>query len=118
MRYRILTDSTGDLTPELVQELDLTVIPMEFTVDGKSYRNYPDGHEMSAKDFYDLLRAAKTSTTAQINSHEFTEWADPILQAGEDLLYIAFSPDSAVLAKAPYWPSRSFRKNIPTVSFW
>lgn len=105
MRYRILTDSTGDLTPELVQELDLTVIPMEFTVDGKSYRNYPDGHEMSAKDFYDLLRAGKTSTTAQINSHEFTEWADPILQAGEDLLYIAFSSglsgtcQSALLAK-------------------
>lgn len=105
MRYRILTDSTGDLTPELVRELDLTVIPMEFTVDGKSYRNYPDGHEMSAKAFYDLLRSGKTSTTAQINSHEFTEWADPILQAGEDLLYIAFSSglsgtcQSALLAK-------------------
>lgn len=117
MRYRILTDSTGDLTPELVQELDLTVIPMEFTVDGKSYRNYPDGHEMSAKDFYDLLRAGKTSTTAQINSHEFTEWADPILQAGEDLLYIAFSSglsgtcQSALLAKqelSEKYPDRKF----------
>ena len=117
MRYRILTDSTGDLTPELVQELDLTVIPMEFTVDGKSYRNYPDGHEMSAKDFYDLLRAVKTSTTAQINSHEFTEWADPILQAGEDLLYIAFSSglsgtcQSALLAKqelSEKYPDRKF----------
>lgn len=91
MRYRIITDSTGDLTPELVRELDLTVIPMEFTVDGKSYHNYPDGHEMSAKAFYDLLRSGKTSTTAQINSQEFVEWADPMLQAGEDLLYIAFS---------------------------
>lgn len=105
MRYRIITDSTGDLTPELVRELDLTVIPMEFTVDGKSYHNYPDGHEMSAKAFYDLLRSGKTSTTAQINSQEFVEWADPMLQAGEDLLYIAFSSglsgtcQSALLAK-------------------
>lgn len=105
MRYRIITDSTGDLTPELVRELDLTVIPMEFTVDGKSYHNYPDGHEMSAKAFYDLLRSGKTSTTAQINSQEFVEWAAPMLQAGEDLLYIAFSSglsgtcQSALLAK-------------------
>ena len=105
MRYRIITDSTGDLTPELVRELDLTVIHMEFTVDGKSYHNYPDGHEMSAKAFYDLLRSGKTSTTAQINSQEFVEWADPMLQAGEDLLYIAFSSglsgtcQSALLAK-------------------
>lgn len=105
MHYRIITDSTGDLTPELVRELDLTVIPMEFTVDGKSYHNYPDGHEMSAKAFYDLLRSGKTSTTAQINSQEFVEWAVPMLQAGEDLLYIAFSSglsgtcQSALLAK-------------------
>ena len=28
---------------------------MEFTIDGKSYRNYPDGHEMSAKAFYHLF---------------------------------------------------------------
>ena len=73
MRYQIITDSTGDLTPELIQSLGVTVIPMEFTVDGKSYRNYPDGHEMSAKSFYDLLRAGKTSTTAQINANEFTQ---------------------------------------------
>ncbi len=105
MRYQIITDSTGDLTPELIQSLGVTVIPMEFTVDGKSYRNYPDGHEMSAKSFYDLLRAGKTSTTAQINANEFTQWAEPILQAGEDILYIAFSSglsgtcQSAFLAK-------------------
>ena len=91
MRYRIITDSTGDLPAELVRNLQLTVIPMEFTIDGKSYRNYPDGHEMNAGAFYRLLRAGKTSTTAQINSLELVEWMEPILQAGEDLLYLAFS---------------------------
>ena len=92
MRYRIITDSTGDLTPELIRDLQLMVIPMEFTIDGKSYRNYPDGHEMSAKAFYHLLRAGKTSTTAQINAHEFMDWADPILQAGEDFCIWPFPP--------------------------
>ena len=79
MRYRIITDSTGDLPAELVRNLQLTVIPMEFTIDGKSYRNYPDGHEMNAGAFYRLLRAGKTSTTAQINSHEFMEWISRIV---------------------------------------
>lgn len=113
MRYRIITDSTGDLTPELVRSLDVTVIPMEFTVDGKSYRNYPDGHEMSAKDFYDLLRAGKTSTTAQINSHEFAQWAEPILQAGEDLLYIAFSSGLSGTFQSAYLAKQELAEKYP-----
>lgn len=44
--YLIVTDSTSDLTPELVETLDITLIPMEFQVDEKSYYNYPDGREI------------------------------------------------------------------------
>lgn len=113
MRYRIITDSTGDLTPELIRDLQLTVIPMEFTIDGKSYRNYPDGHEMSAKAFYHLLRAGKTSTTAQINAHEFMEWADPILQAGEDILYLAFSSGLSGTCQSAYMAKEELSARYP-----
>lgn len=113
MRYRIITDSTGDLTPELIRDLQLTVIPMEFTIDGKSYRNYPDGHEMSAKAFYHLLRAGKTSTTAQINAHEFMDWADPILQAGEDILYLAFSSGLSGTCQSAYMAKEELSARYP-----
>ena len=113
MRYRIITDSTGDLTPELIRDLQLTVIPMEFTIDGKSYRNYPDGHEMSAKAFYHLLRAGKTSTTAQINAHEFMDWADPILQAGEDILYLAFSSGLSGTCQSAYLAKEELSARYP-----
>ena len=113
MRYRIITDSTGDLTPELIRDLQLTVIPMEFTIDGKSYRNYPDGHEMSAKAFYHLLRAGKTSTTAQINAHEFMDWADPILQAGEDILYPAFSSGLSGTCQSAYMAKEELSARYP-----
>ena len=113
MRYRIITDSTGDLTPELIRDLQLTVIPMEFTIDGKSYRNDPDGHEMSAKAFYHLLRAGKTSTTAQINAHEFMEWADPILQAGEDILYLAFSSGLSGTCQSAYMAKEELSARYP-----
>ena len=113
MRYRIITDSTGDLPAELVRNLQLTVIPMEFTIDGKSYRNYPDGHEMSAKAFYHLLRAGKTSTTAQINAHEFMDWADPILQAGEDILYLAFSSGLSGTCQSAYMAKEELSARYP-----
>ena len=40
--FKIITDSTSDLPSGLVEELELHVIPMLFTVDGKDYLNTPD----------------------------------------------------------------------------
>ena len=55
--YKIVTDSTSDLTPKLVEELDVEVIPMEFIFGDEVYHNYPDAREMSSKEFYGRLRA-------------------------------------------------------------
>lgn len=89
--YVIITDSTTDLTTEIIKELDITVIPMEFNIDGKSYLNYSDERDISYKDFYKDLRNGKSSTTSLINSATFTELFEPILRNGKDILYIAFS---------------------------
>lgn len=89
--YVIITDSTTDLTSELISELNLTVIPMEFTIDDKSYLNYSDERDISYKDFYDILRSGKNSTTSLINTARFMEVFEPILKEGKDILYIAFS---------------------------
>ncbi len=89
--YVIITDSTTDLTQELINELDITVIPMEFNIDGKGYLNYSDERDISYKEFYDFLRNGKNSTTSLINTATFTELFEPILEDGKDILYIAFS---------------------------
>ena len=89
--YKIITDSTSDLPVSLVEELELHVIPMLYTVDGKDYLNTPDERELSSHDFYDLLRAGKTSTTTQINSEVFKDEVRPYLTQGLDVLYLGFS---------------------------
>ena len=89
--YKIVTDSTSDLPAFLVEELDLHVIPMLFTVDGKDYQNTPDERYLSAHDFYELLRAGKTSTTTQINGEVFKDELRPYLSQGLDVLYLGFS---------------------------
>lgn len=103
--YRIVTDSTTDLTPELIQELDVQVIPLCYMMGGKTYHNIPGGGEMTDKEFYAKLRAGSMSTTTQVNSEEFLHVFTPLLEAGQDVLYIAFSSGlsgtyhSAVLAR-------------------
>lgn len=89
--YLIFTDSTGDLTPALVEQTGLNVLPMTFTLDGANYRNYPDGREMSPKVFYDKLRNGSMSTTSQVTLADFEDAFTPVLEQGKDILYLAFS---------------------------
>ena len=89
--YVIFTESTGDLTPALIEAADLRVLPMAFTLDGKEYRNYPDGREMPSHDYYEKLRAGSLCTTSQVTMLEFQQAFTPVLEAGQDILYLAFS---------------------------
>lgn len=89
--YCIVTDSTADLTPELENRFGVTVIPMVFNIDDKSYLNFPDNRELSPTGFYDLLRAGKMATTSAINVTQFEECFVPILESSKDVLYIGFS---------------------------
>jgi hypothetical protein len=45
-RFRIVTDSSCDLPWELAAEMNLVVLPLTLAIDGRYYRNYPDGREI------------------------------------------------------------------------
>ncbi|WP_294569747.1 DegV family protein [uncultured Subdoligranulum sp.] len=89
--YVLFTESTCDLTPDLVREMDVQVLPMTFTLDGQCYRNYPDNRELAPKAFYDKLRNGSMSTTSQVAISDYEEAFTPFLEAGKDILYLAFS---------------------------
>ena len=89
--YVIFTDSTGDLTPALIEQCELQVMPMAFNLDGADYRNYPDGREMSPHEFYEKLRGGSLCKTSQIPISEFVDAFTPVLEQGLDILYLAFS---------------------------
>ena len=89
--YVLITDSSADLSQEMVQELGVTVLPLSFTIQGKTYRNYPDNREMDLTLFYDMLRAGELATTSAVNVAEYTQAVEPILQEGKDVLILAFS---------------------------
>lgn len=89
--YQIVTDSNTDLTPEMIEQLGIYVIPMTFTMNNKIYHNYPDERDMSSKEFYRLLREGKSAKTDQINGVTFEETFEPFLKKGIDVVYLAFS---------------------------
>ena len=105
--YVIFTDSTGDLTPALIEQCELQVMPMAFNLDGADYRNYPDGREMSPHEFYEKLRGGSLCKTSQIPISEFVDAFTPVLEQGLDILYLAFSSGFRARSSPAAWPWRS-----------
>lgn len=111
--YVLFTDSTADLTAELVQELGVQVLPMSFHLNGSDYKNYPDNRELAPHDFYDALRAGGVSTTSQINQVAFTEAFEPVLQSGRDVLYLAFSSGLSGTCHSAVLAAEELREKYP-----
>ena len=89
--YVILTDSSADLSAELVAELGVEVLPLSFTMEDKTYYNWPDNRDSDPGDFYARLRGGAMATTSAVNVADYTETIEPMLKAGKDVLVLAFS---------------------------
>ncbi|MFA9380661.1 MAG: DegV family protein [Acetanaerobacterium sp.] len=89
--YQIFTDSTCDLPAALAEELGVTVLPMEFELEGKPYLHYPDARNYGFHEFYEQLRAGNLSKTSQVSIATYAEYFEPVLKAGRDILCISFS---------------------------
>lgn len=89
-QYIIMTDSDSDLPYALKQELNIPVVYMPYALDGKEY--FDDlGQTLDHKSFYDKMRNGATPTTSALNETVYEEYFEPILSAGQDILFIAFS---------------------------
>lgn len=105
MQYRLVSDATLDLPMDLVEKYNILVVPMAFTLDGEEILHYPDERNMSIEEFYEALKKGKTSVTSQINPTTYVDLFTPVLENGQDILYVAFTSglsgtyQSAVLAK-------------------
>lgn len=105
MSYMLVSDATLDLPLDLVKKHNIAVVPMAFTLDEKEILHYPDERNMTTEEFYEALKQGKKSVTSQINPANYVEFFTPILEKGEDILYICFTSglsgtyQSALIAK-------------------
>ncbi|MEW6033890.1 MAG: DegV family protein [Chloroflexota bacterium] len=110
MGLKIVTDSTSDLPPRLVEELDITVIPLIVRFGTETYR---DGVDLSADEFFrKLVQGPVLPTTAAPGPAAFSEVYEKLLSQGHEVLAIHISNKlsathgSAMLGKESLGPGR------------
>ena len=111
--YIIMTDSCCDLNQQEVDELGLTVLPLSFTIDGKTYLNTPDHAEMSPEEFFAKIAAGENSTTAAANVGQFDEAMRRALDAGKDILCICFSGALSTTYQSACIAAEDLREKYP-----
>jgi len=96
MSYKIISDSTANLSDEFIEQAGIRITSLEFIVDGQSYRAYVEGVETDYKKFYRMMRDGKVVKTSLVPTTEVERVLRSCFDAGYDVLYIGF--DSALSA--------------------
>ena len=66
MKIKIITDSTADLSPELLEKYDIAVVPLYVVMGDKTQK---DGLEVSPEDIYAYVeKTGKLPSTSAPNS--------------------------------------------------
>ena len=86
--YVITVNSTVDLPKEWLEERNIPVIPLKYTIDGETYKGMEG---LSSKEFFQKLREGKMAVTSQVNPEEAKEALEAFLKEGKDILHLAFS---------------------------
>ncbi len=86
--YVIMTDTTADLPESYIQEHQLAILSLSYTIEGKTYdRENP----LDVREFYAKMRDGSMPTTSQVNPEQAKAAFTACLKEGKDVLYIAFS---------------------------
>lgn len=89
--FQVITDSTSDVELSYRNEYGLDYVQMVFNIAGREYPASLDWEELSASDYYNLMRNGNRATTGLVNAAEFSNKFEKYLSKGLDVLYISCS---------------------------
>ncbi|MBO4653688.1 MAG: DegV family protein [Lachnospiraceae bacterium] len=88
---RIVADSTCDLSPELIANYGITIIPLCIIMDGKSYY---DWEETTPEEIFAWADEHKTTPgTAAVTFEILEQRLTPMIEAGDDIIFLGISED-------------------------
>lgn len=87
---RFFCDSNSEIPFERFRELNIELIKMPYTVDGVEHF-YDLGEHTDNRAFFAKMREGAIVKTQALNAYDYTQYFEPVLAGGEDILYVTFS---------------------------
>jgi DegV family protein with EDD domain len=82
----MVTDSTADLTPEMVEELGVTIVPLQVIFGNEAYR---EGVDITTEEFYErLVKSRQLPTTSAPSVGDFQEVYERLLEEVDSIVSI------------------------------
>ena len=88
--FRIVTDTSSNLPTAYLQAENIIVIPFTFHTESGE-QSCMDTASFDAKAFYTAMRNGEKVTTSQIPPQRFVDNIRPMLENGEDVLFVSMS---------------------------
>ena len=89
MSFVVFADGSANLPKSCLE--GITMLPCTYCVDGVQKEYEGDVDSFDVHHYYDALRSGAKITTSLLNTHLFMEHFRPVLEAGQDAIYIAMS---------------------------
>ena len=97
MAVRIITDSTCDLSAELIEEFGIPVIPLNIIMGDRSCR---DGQDITQKELFAWSDANKATPKTSAPDLGFVEdFLRPFMEAGDEVVYLGIGEELSSTAQ-------------------
>lgn len=110
--YIISTDTSCDFPLEYVQQHQLPLITLFYSIDGETGQNGCPS-EQAIKDFYNRMRAGAMTKTQQASIEDTEKLFREIVATGKDILHIAFSSGLSGTANAARLAAEAVMADFP-----
>lgn len=117
MSFTIVTDTSANIPTPMVKKYGMEVIPLSYHMEGED-RTCLDTETFDSAAYYAKMKEGVKITTSQINPQLYVDRLEPLLQEGQDVLYLGMSAgisgtfQSAQIAKTQLeeqYPGRTVR---------
>ena len=91
MSFVVFTDGCSNLPGAVLSRHQIHILPFTYTINGEQIVYSGDIDTFDAHAHYELLRAGELIQTSLANSQQFMDHFRPVLEAGQDVIYIGMS---------------------------
>ncbi|MDY3817067.1 MAG: DegV family protein, partial [Candidatus Limiplasma sp.] len=88
--FAIVTDTAANLNRDWLNDNQVHTVIFHYTVEGAD-QTCPDPSAFDPHAYYTAIRQGARVRTSQITPHQYLECLRPLLEAGQDVLFVGLS---------------------------